>query len=38
MKEEKNPLDNTDDYKKIENVITQSENKKDIRSKICKIL
>ena len=28
MKEEKNPLDNTDDYKKIENVITQSENKK----------
>ena len=31
MKEEKNPLDNTDDYKKIENVITQSENKKDIR-------
>lgn len=28
MKEEKNPLDDTDDYKKIENVITQSENKK----------
>ena len=29
MKEEKNPLDNVDDYKKIENVITESENKKD---------
>lgn len=29
MKEEKNPLDNADDYKKIENVITESENKKD---------
>lgn len=28
-KEEENPLDNTDDYKKVENVITQSENKKD---------
>lgn len=28
MNEEKNPLDDTDDYKKIDNVITQSENKK----------
>lgn len=28
MKEEKNPLDDTDDYKKIDNIITQSENEK----------
>lgn len=29
MKEEKeNPLDNGEDYKKIDNVITQNENKK----------
>lgn len=29
MREEENPLDNEEDYIRIENVITQSENKKD---------
>lgn len=29
MREEENPLDNEEDYIRIENVITQSGNKKD---------